>query len=175
MLASILFYLFAGIAIVSAILLITRRNPVHSAGFLVTTLLATGGIFLQLHAEFLLVTQIILYAGGTTLLFLFVIYLFRLDLNFQQRKLSTQKWFALLIAVALGAQAGAVLWGSRSIPGQGLFVRGVAPPDTLHPNFKVLAQSLFSGYLLPFEMIGVLLLVAMVGVVVMTRKRTEPQ
>ena len=70
---TIIFYFFAALAVVSAIVMITRRSAVHSAVFLITTLLATAGLFLQLEAEFLFVVQIILYVGGIMVLFLFVI------------------------------------------------------------------------------------------------------
>jgi NADH-quinone oxidoreductase subunit J len=175
MLDNLFFYLFAGVAILSAILLVTRRNPMHSAVFLITTLLATAGIFLQLHAEFLFIAQIILYVGGVVVLLLLFILSLGLSVREPRGKLSTQKWAALTVVLALGAQIAAMLWASRRIPGQGLFVRGVAPVETLPPNSEALAQSLFSSYLLPFELAAVLLLVAMVGAVVMARRRTEPQ
>jgi len=73
MLDKVLFYFFAGIAVASAALMVTRRNAVHSAIFLIATLLATAGIFLQLRAEFLFIVQIILYVGGIMVLFIFVI------------------------------------------------------------------------------------------------------
>ena len=75
MLDQIIFYFFAALAVLSAILVVTRRNVVQSAIFLITALLATAGIFLQLHAEFLFIVQVILYAGGIMVLFLFVIML----------------------------------------------------------------------------------------------------
>src|SRR5216110_3947403 len=79
MLDKVLFYFFAGIAVVSAVLMVTRRNVVHSAIFLITALLATAGIFLQLRAEFLFIVQIILYVGGIMVLFVFVIMLVNLE------------------------------------------------------------------------------------------------
>lgn len=175
MLDSILFYFFAGVAIASAALLVTRRNPVHSAVYLVTTLLATAGIFLQLRAEFLFIVQIVLYVGGAAVLLLFVTLVLRLDATMQQIKFSKQKWVSLVVAAALGAQVAAILWASRRIPGQGLFVRGAAPADKLPPNSEAFAQSLFGGYLLPFEILGVIILAAMIGAVVLARKRAEPE
>jgi NADH-quinone oxidoreductase subunit J len=173
MLDSAIFYFFAGIAIVSAVLMITRRNAIHSAVFLITTLLATAGIFLQLRAEFLFISQIILYVGGIMVLFIFVIMLVRLDVPLPQIRSRTQKWIALLVALAVGLEAGFVLWLARRIPGQGLIFPDPKSPDTLHPNTEVLAKSLFGAYLLPFEIASVLLLVAMVGAVVMAKKRTD--
>lgn len=175
MLDSIIFYFFAGIAILSAAMMVTRRNAIHSAVFLITALLATAGIFLQLRAEFLFVAQIILYVGGIMVLFVFVIMLVRLDVALHQVQFSKQKWVSLLVTVALGLQVGAMFWAIRKMPGQGLLVRMPAPADKLPPNSEELAKSLFSSYLLPFEIASVLLLVAMVGAVVMAKKRGEPQ
>ena len=123
MLDSVIFYFFAGVAILSAAMMVTRRNAIHSAVFLITVLLATAGIFLQLRAEFLFVAQIILYVGGIMVLFVFVIMLVRLDVALHQIKFSKQKWVSLLVTIALGAQVGAMFWATRKLPGQGLFVR----------------------------------------------------
>jgi NADH-quinone oxidoreductase subunit J len=175
MLDSAIFYFFAGVAVVSAALMVTRRNAIHSAVFLITTLLATAGIFLQLRAEFLFIAQIILYVGGIMVLFVFVIMLVRLDVALHQIQFSKQKWVSLIVAVALAGQVGVMLWASRRIPGGGLFTRESVAADKLPPNSEALAQSLFSTYLLPFEIASVLLLVAMVGAVVMAKKGTEPE
>lgn len=172
MLDKIVFYFFAGIAVLSAVLTVTRRNAVHSAIFLITALLATAGIFLQLRAEFLFIVQIILYVGGIMVLFVFVIMLVNLDVALHQVQFSRQKWVALVIALALGAQVGLMFWSSGKMPGQGLPVFTVAPANTLPPNAEEVAKSLFESYLLPFEIASVLLLVAMIGAVVMAKKRT---
>src|SRR5579862_9982361 len=100
----ILFYFFALLAIGSAILMVTRRNIVHSAVFLISTLLATAGIFLQLQAEFLFVVQIILYVGGIMVLFLFVIMLVNLDVSVRQMPFKHRGWVAALLALILGGQ-----------------------------------------------------------------------
>jgi NADH-quinone oxidoreductase subunit J len=173
MLDSIIFYFFAGIAVISAALMITRRNAIHSAVFLIATLLATAGIFLQLRAEFLFISQIFLYVGGIMVLFIFVIMLVRLDVPLPQFRSRSRKWIALLVALAVGLEAGVVLWLARQVPGQGLLILNPAPTDKLPPNTEELANSLFHAYLLPFEITSVLLLVAMVGAVVMAKKRTD--
>jgi NADH-quinone oxidoreductase subunit J len=174
MLDSILFYFFAGVAVLSAALMVTRRNVMHSAVFLVTTLLATAGIFLQLRAEFLFVTQIIVYVGGIMVLFIFVIMLVRLDVALHQVRFRLQKFVASLVALALALELIVILALADKLPSN-LFLQQGAPADTLPPNSEALAGSLFSSYLLPFEIVSVLLLVAMVGAVVMakSRKRTE--
>jgi NADH-quinone oxidoreductase subunit J len=173
MLDSVIFYFFASIAVISAALMITRRNAIHSAVFLITTLLATAGIFLQLRAEFLFISQIILYVGGIMVLFIFVIMLVRLDILLPQSRSRTQKWIALFVALTVGVEAGVVLLLARKLPGQGILIPNPAPADKLPPNTEEFAKGLFSSYLLPFEIASVLLLVAMVGAVVMAKKRTD--
>ena len=171
MLDRVLFYFFAGIAVASAALMVTRRNVVHSAIFLITALLATAGIFLQLRAEFLFIVQIILYVGGIMVLFVFVIMLVNLDVALQQIQFARQKWVALLVALALAGQVGVMFWTSAKMPGQGLPVLTAVAANRLPLNSEAVAKSLFDSYLLPFEIASVLLLVAMIGAVVMAKKR----
>jgi len=171
MLDQVIFYFFAAIAVVSAILTVTRRNVVHSAIFLITALLATAGIFLQLRSEFLFIGQIILYVGAIMVLFVFVIMLVNLDVAVRQLQFARQKWVAMLISLALAAQVGLMLWSTGKMPGQGMPVLVAAPVDKLPPNSEAVARSLFETYLLPFEIASVLLLVAMIGAVVMAKKR----
>ncbi len=171
MLDRIVFDLFAGLAILSAILVVTRRNVIHSAIFLITALLATAGIFLQLHAEFLFIVQIILYVGGIMVLFVFVIMLVNLDVALHQMQFRRQWWVGLLLAIALGAETAAAIYiGRLGLPGP-----ETAPPaSVLEPNTELVGHALFSvgGYMLPFEIASVLLLVAMIGAVVMAKRRT---
>jgi len=171
MLDSIIFYFFAGVAILSAALMVTRRNAIHSAVFLITTLLATAGIFLQLRAEFLFIAQIILYVGGIMVLFVFVIMLVRLDVPLHHITFRFQKWVALFVAVALACEVSVMFWYVRQLPSAGLLTPP-APADKLPPNSEQFAKVLFGDYLLPFEIASILLLVAMIGAVVMAKKRS---
>jgi len=168
----VIFYFFAAIAVGGAVLTVTRRNAVHSAIFLITSLLATAGIFLQLRAEFLFIVQIILYVGGIMVLFVFVIMLVNLDVSLHQIQFARQKWVALIVALALAGQVGVMFWSAEKLPGQLLPGLTPAAADKLPANSEAVAQSLFSTYLLPFEIASVLLLVAMIGAVVMAKKRT---
>jgi NADH-quinone oxidoreductase subunit J len=106
-------------------------------------------------------------------LFIFVIMLVRLDVPLPQIRSGLQKWIALFVALTVGVEAGVVIFLARKAPGQGLLIPNPAPADKLPPNTEELANSLFRSYLLPFEIASVLLLVAMVGAVVMAKKRTE--
>jgi len=171
MLDKALFYIFGGVAVLSAALMVTRRNAVHSAVFLITSLLATAGIYLTLRAEFLFIVQIILYVGGIMVLFVFVIMLVNLDVALQQIQFSRQKWVALIVALALGAQVGLMFWSTGHVKRSNLLLPAAAQADKLPPNSETVAQSLFSAYLLPFEIASLLLLVAMIGAVVMAKKK----
>src|SRR5215468_1254748 len=109
MLDSVLFYFFASIAVISAGLMVTRRNAIHSAVFLITTLLSTAGIFLQLRAEFLFIAQIILYVGGIMVLFIFVIMLVRLDVALHHIRFRMKNLVVTIVIAVLGAEAGAII------------------------------------------------------------------
>src|ERR1043166_7557457 len=95
MLELVLFYTFGAIAVVSAILVITRHNVVHSAAFLGATLFAVAGIFLTLHAEFLAGVQVIVYVGGILVLFVFVIMLIAVERSVHERQYNRQWTIAL--------------------------------------------------------------------------------
>jgi len=167
MLDHIVFYFFAALAVVSAMLVVTRRNVVQSAIFLVTALLATAGIFLQLHAEFLFIVQVILYAGGIMVLFVFVIMLINLDVSLHQAQFNRQWWLGLLLALVVGAQLTIAIAVGRS----GFSTSGLAPATALEPSTQLVGKVLFTEYMLPFEIASILLLVAMIGAVVMAKKR----
>ncbi|MBM3465579.1 MAG: NADH-quinone oxidoreductase subunit J [Armatimonadetes bacterium] len=165
---TVLFYLFALLVLGGGILTITRRSAVHSAIALIVSLLGVAGLYLLQSAEFLFAVQIVLYVGGIMVLFLFVIMLVNLDEAARQRQFSKQWWIGLAAVILVGVQ---VFWFLSR--GAGAF-RFAAAPETaaIDPgNTERIAEVLFSEYLLPFEIASVLLLVAIVGSVVMAKKR----
>jgi NADH-quinone oxidoreductase subunit J len=160
-----LFYLFSLLALAGGILCITRRNAVLSAVWLVVSLLGVAGLFLLEGAEFLFVAQIIVYIGGITLLFLFVIMLVNLDAAAIVRQFR-RSWPAIVLAgLVLAAELMALL------------VRGRLPPIEENPisagNTEQLADTLFSHDFVAFELVSVLLLIAIVGSVWMGQRRPE--
>jgi len=167
MLDELVFYFFAVLAVISAVLVVTRRNVVQSAIFLITALLATAGIFLQLHAEFLFIVQVILYAGGIMVLFVFVIMLVSLGVSLNRVQFNRQWWLGLLLALVLGAQLTIAVAVGRA----GLPLGEPAPAKMLEPSTQLVGRVLFSEYVLPFEIASILLLVAMIGAVVMAKKK----
>jgi len=100
-----------------------------------------------------------------------VIMLVNLDVALQQIQFSRQKWVALIVALALGAQVGLMFWSTGHVKRSNLLLPAAAQADKLPPNSETVAQSLFSTYLLPFEIASLLLLVAMIGAVVMAKKK----
>src|SRR5215831_141325 len=113
MLELVLFYIFATIAVVSAIFVITRQNVVHSAAFLGATLFAVAGIFLTLHAEFLAGVQVIVYVGGILVLFVFVIMLISVERAERERQFNRQWHIAILTSAILIAELGYGLYQGR--------------------------------------------------------------
>jgi NADH-quinone oxidoreductase subunit J len=159
------FYFFAAVAIVSAVVVITRRNPVHSAVALIFTLLAVAGFYLMLYAPFVAGVQIIVYVGGIVVLFLFVIMLVNLERAMREEQFNRQWHVALLIAAALGGLIVYLYARGRT----GLMASLPMLPE--QQNTQDIGTLLYGGYLLPFEIASLLLLVAMVGAVVMAKKR----
>ena len=165
-----LFYIFAFITLLGAILTITRRSAVHSAIWLISTLLGVAGLFLMQRAEFLAGVQVILYVGGIMVLFLFVIMLVNLDQAARERQYNSLKWVALACVGALGLLAGLFVAAGRT-----RLALGTPSPQILSwegiGNTERISRVLFSEYLLPFELASILLLVAIVGAVVMAKRR----
>ena len=160
----ILFYTFAFLTVICATLVIANpfsRNPITSAMFLVLTIVSMAGLFVLLHAFFLAAIQILVYAGAVMVLFLFVIML--LDLKEEERR--KIKSFGLIAGViAVGAIAG-IFW--RALRQSTLSAN---PSPQVEGSTVPLGKLLFTQYLLPFEIVSVLLLVAMVGVILLSKK-----
>jgi NADH-quinone oxidoreductase subunit J len=162
----VLFYVFAALTLLCAILVVANpfsRNPVTSAMFLVLTIISMSGLFLLLHAFFLAAVQILVYAGAVIVLFIFVIML--LDLKEEQRR--KIKFFGLAAGlVSVGIVVSIFVKSLASI-------KPAAAPPTLEGETYTLGKLLFTQYTLPFEIVSVLLLVAMIGVILLSKKKLE--
>jgi len=159
------FYALSAITIVSALMVVTRRNPVHSAISLVFTLLSVAGLYLMLYAPFVAGVQIILYVGGIMVLFLFVIMLVNIDRNLKEEQFNKQWLVASVATLVLGGMIGYVY-----IHGSGFFPPAVPPPPE-QTNTQQVGMMLYTAYMFPFEIASLLLLVAIIGAVVMAKKR----
>jgi len=165
------FYLLAGMAIASGLAVITRRNAVHSALALIVTLLSVAGLYLMLYAPFVAGVQIIVYAGGIMVLFLFVIMLVNVEISSKERQFNRIWPIGLAAACALLA-----LFMSAFTKGKALFPdRMVALPES--SNTQQVANMLYGEagkmgpYTFAFEIASLLLLVAILGAVIMTKKK----
>jgi len=165
---ALLFYLLAAVTVIFAIMVVTARNPVHSALFLGGTLIAVAGLFLLLGAEFLTAVQIMVYVGGIMVLFLFVVMLYSLERWGQGALLSPNWKTAIVLGVVLLAELLLFTWKGLST----FSVSGMPVPQEIQGNTESLGWALYQQYLLPFEVASVLLLVAILGAVLFTRKPT---
>jgi NADH-quinone oxidoreductase subunit J len=162
----ILFYIFSGMTLGGGLLTVTMRNPVHAAVSLILSLLGVAGLFLCAAAEFLFAVQILLYVGGVMVLFLFVIMLVNLEEATKARQYSRQ--WPVALAVLCGLFVEITAFFGAGVPG--------LPPKPLprmitSGNTERIADVLFYQFALPFEAASLLLLVAIVGAVIMAKKR----
>ncbi len=170
MLVQAVFFILSAVALVSAVLVITRRNAVHSVIWLIVTLFAVGGIYLMLRAEFLFAVQVILYVGGIMVLFLFVVMLVNLDVSIKQAQFSRQWALGLFTVLVMAAELAYGLYhqGPRGFPPPS----GPFGPKSLG-NTQAVGLALYRDYMLPVEIASILLLVAMVGAVIMAKRKFE--
>ena len=160
------FYLFALLAVGSALLFVTRRQPVAAALWLINVMFALSGLYVMLDAPFVGVIQVLVYAGAIMVVFVFVVMLLNLGGNplGDQRSLGTR----------VGAAAvSMVLLGNLLVIQRDPAKRVASAPESPNAVFAV-AQSLFTDYLLAFELTSVVLLVAVIGAVLLAKKRVQP-
>ena len=165
------FWSHAVIAIVSALLCVTRRSPVASALWLIMTLFATAVMFLLLDAHFIAALQVMVYSGAIMVLFLFVIMLLNLG---DQSATDMKGWFGRMVGLALGVFVAVELWViTKVVPVDqirlpaGELDRMTVDEGAIGP----VAQALYTTYLLPFLLTAILLLAAIAGAVVLAKRR----
>jgi NADH-quinone oxidoreductase subunit J len=169
----LLFYIFGGIAVLASLGLVTGRNPVHSALFMVVVFFTVAALFVLLRAEFLAAAQILVYAGAIMVLFLFVIMLLRLqpeELRNTSRH-AFQKAFGIILSLLFIVQIALIVRGGFARGAKGSYT-----PEAVSGfggNTEAVAAVLFTDYLFPFELTSVILLMAMVGAVVLTKKELK--
>ena len=170
-----LFYVFGAIAVLSALFVITLKNVVHSAVALAATLLSVAGIFLTLHAEFLAGVQVIVYVGGILVLFIFVIMLIAVERSVVERQFNKQWAIALITSVLLNGELAFVVW--RGTDSLAIAEAGQAAESALGVtgNTELVGETLYGQYLLPFEIASILLLVAIVGSVALSKRKTQAE
>jgi NADH-quinone oxidoreductase subunit J len=158
----------AFISLIASLLLVTRKNPIHSALFLVLNFLCVAAIYILLYSQFIAIIQVVVYAGAIVMLIVFVIML--LDLEIEVRSglkivyskliggfLAVLFLFGILYSVVAKSPTGKV---------------GTYTPDKVSANVKAVGEMLFTQYLFPFEIVSVLLITAIIGAVILSKKRT---
>jgi NADH-quinone oxidoreductase subunit J len=163
-----LFYLFGGVALVAAVNVIAQRRVFYSAMSLIVCLSSLAGLYMLLEAPFIAAVQVIVYAGAIMVLFLFVIML--LD-PYSSAIMRDRKRLLAYLAVPLGITAIALLYSSLQSYQLGRVPRLAASGPGGYGTVRIIGETLFRDYLLPFEITSVLILVAIIGVVVLAKRK----
>lgn len=166
---TLVFYMFAAITMLAALRVITARNPVHAALFLVLAFCSSAGIWILLEAEFLAITLVLVYVGAVMVLFLFVVMM--LDINLEQLREGFWRWFPFGAALAV-IMVFQMIWvlGNRQTAETGAQVIKHAAN---YSNTKELGRLIYTDYVYPFELAAVLLLVAIVAAIALTLRRRK--
>ncbi|WP_293944637.1 NADH-quinone oxidoreductase subunit J [Sphingomonas sp.] len=169
MITIIAFYLFATLTIAPALLVIFARNPVHSVLWLILAFFNAAGLMLILGAEFIAMLLVIVYVGAVAVLFLFVVMMLNIDFASLRSGFTKNLPFGLLLALVLLAEVViAVL--SRSAGPNLVVHHAVVVSGPVQPNIVGIGTLLYSRFLFPFEIAGLILLVAMIGAIVLTHR-----
>jgi NADH-quinone oxidoreductase subunit J len=161
MIQSIIFYVFAALSVLFAVLVILQKNIMHSVLYLAFTILAISGVFFTLYAEFLGAVQILVYAGGIVVLYLFVIIIVNLnEVKIEKRRIFP-KFFIICISILFLADMIYIFVKNQiKIPGAADY-----------PDLKALSDMLLSKYLIPFEIASILLLAVLIGSIIIARRK----
>jgi len=172
MIVNLIFYVFAAVLVVSALGVITARNPVHCALFLVSAFMNSAVIWLLLEAEFLALTLVVVYVGAVMVLWLFVVMMMDVDVETLRKGFTRYAPLGALVALVVAAQIGLVVW----VRGLGLAEGGApVPKPEGYSNTAELGELLYTQYLYPFEVAAVILLVAIVAAITLTMRRRPGQ
>ncbi|MEE8496462.1 MAG: NADH-quinone oxidoreductase subunit J [Xanthomonadales bacterium] len=167
----IVFYAFSLVLIAAAVAVITVRNPVYSALFLVLAFFSSAAIWMLLEVEFLAIILVLVYVGAVMVLFLFVVMMLNINLAPLKEGFIRYLPAGMVVAVTMAAELLVVIW-SKGRFDQNAFPRPPPHPDG-YSNTKAVGEMLFTNYLLAFEVAGVILLVAIIAAIALThRKRT---
>lgn len=167
------FYLFAGILVFSALMVITARNPVHSVLFLILAFFNSAGLFVLLGAEFIAMIMVIVYVGAVAVLFLFVVMM--LDINFTDLRKGAMHYVPVGIitgGILLFELATVYTYWQFAPNVQENLAQAIDSTATV-PNSEAIGLVLYTDYVFPFQMAGLILFIAMIGAIVLTH-RTRP-
>jgi NADH-quinone oxidoreductase subunit J len=163
----LLFFGLAAVAVSAAVAMLLSRNAVYAALFLILNFATVAIFFLLLGAPFIAMAQVTVYAGAIMVLFLFVIMLLGAEQVQGRHRGGWQRPLAILLSLVLLLEAGYLIFGRGELGGL------IQPAASDYGSPQAIGQSLFTDFLLPFEVTSVLLLVAMVGVIVLTKEERK--
>lgn len=167
---TVLFYAFSTVMLLSALRVITARNPVHAVLFLVLAFFNAAGLWMLLHAEFLSIMLVMVYVGAVMVLFLFVVMM--LDINIERLRQGFWSYLPLgtVVGAIMAAEMGLILggryFGLEAMPAP-------VAPEAGFSNTKELGRLLFTDYVFPFELVSVVLLVAIIAAVMLTLRQRK--
>jgi NADH-quinone oxidoreductase subunit J len=173
--AAVFFYLFSGVAIASALMVIASRNPVHSVLFLILAFVNAAGLFILMGAEFLAMILVVVYVGAVAVLFLFVVMM--LDVDFAELRQGFLQYLPVgtLIGVIFLTELVAVVGAWTIDPAIVRTASAAAiPPAAEVTNTVALGRVLYTQYFVYFQLAGMILLVAMIGAIVLTLRDSRP-
>lgn len=167
------FYIFSGVILLSSLMVISTKNPVHSVLFLILTFFNAAGIFVILHAEFLAMILIIVYVGAVAVLFLFVVMMLDFKLSLDKENLLHYMPIGLFIGVVFISELIIVLINTKlDLTNIQILTNPISKYDGL-TNTEALGSVLYTDYILYFQLSGVILLVAMIGSIVLTLRERD--
>ena len=167
------FYLFSAILLLSSLMVISTKNPVHSVLFLILAFLNAAGIFVILHAEFLAMILIIVYVGAVAVLFLFVVMMLDFKTSLEKDNILQYMPIGLLIGLVFIAELVIVLINTRLDLSNIQILSNPLDNFSDQSNTEAIGSILYTNYVLYFQLSGVILLVAMVGSIVLTLRDRE--
>ncbi len=164
----VMFYVFSAVLLFSALMVITARNPVHSVLFLILAFFNSAGLFLLMEAEFLAALLVIVYVGAVAVLFLFVVMMLDIDFAVLRRGMIRHLPVGLITAAIFASEIIMMALSWKIAPGANGMV--ATPVHHEFANTANLGMVLYTQYLLPFQVAGLVLLVAMIGAIVLTHR-----
>ncbi len=171
MIAALFFYLFAGLCVASAFMVIASKNPVHSVLYLILAFVNAAGLFVMIGAEFLAMILIVVYVGAVAVLFLFVVMM--LDVDFAELKQGALQYLPIGLLIGGIFIAELLLVVGAWVIGPGVPQAIVAPIPTGISNTEAIGLVLYTKYVYFFQAAGMILLVAMIGAIVLTLRHKE--
>ena len=173
MIQALTFYVFAFFTVVSGVLVISARNPVHSVLFLILAFFSSAGLFVLMGAEFLAMILVVVYVGAVAVLFLFVVMM--LDINFVELRQGFLQYLpaGVMIGLVLLIELVVIVAGHAMAPESGTTVAQPIPPVDKISNTQALGELFYTHYIYLFQAAGLILLVAMIGAIVLTHRKRD--